>query len=336
MQHTIAVDLAKSVFQLAVSDRPGHVSQNHRLSRTQFQRFMAQQQPARVLLEACGSAHHWGRSLQRLGHSVVLLPPHRVRRYRDGNKTDKADAKALLEAFRNEDIQPVPIKSDDQQCLAALHRLRSAYVATRTARINSVRGLLREFGITIPVGAKNVVPRIHALDTDSVPPPLLIALRETASEIDHFNSRIHQVELQIGALARQIPAVVNLRSIPGIGLLTATALVAFVGNVHRFRSARHFASYLGLVPREFSSGNSRRLGSITKRGDPYLRMLLIHGARSVLWAAKAKTHPAPLHLWALATQQRRGHNIAAVALANKLARFAWIVWNQDRPFSLVA
>lgn len=336
MQHTIAVDLAKSVFQVAVSHHPGRVSQNHRFSRSQFQRFMAQQQPARVLLEACGSAHHWGRHLQQLGHAVTLLPPHHVRRYRDGNKTDKADTKAILEAFRNEDIQPIPIKSHDQQSLAALHRLRSAYKNTRTARINTIRGLLREFGITIPVGAKNVIPHVHALESDSVPGPLLIALRETATEIDYLDTRIHQVEVQIDFLARQIPTVGHLRSIPGIGLLTATALVAFVGDVRRFPSARRFAGYLGLVPKEHSSGSKRRLGAISKRGDTYLRMLLIHGARSVLWAAKSKTNPAPLYLWALDIQQRRGHNIAAVALANKLARFAWIIWKDDRPFRLPA
>jgi len=157
MKHTtIAVDVAKSVFEVAVSSRPGQVDKCHRLSRSAFSRFFAERQPACVLLEACGSAHHWARRIQSLGHQVLLLPPHKVRPYVTGNKTDRADAKGLLEAQRNEQILPVPVKTLDQQALAALHRLRSTWLAARTARINTVRGVLREFGITIPVGARRV------------------------------------------------------------------------------------------------------------------------------------------------------------------------------------
>ena len=337
MKHTtIAVDVAKSVFEIAVSDQPGRVSERHRLSRNAFLNFFAERQPATVLMEACGSAHHWGRRIQNLGHRVVLLPPHRTRPYVPGNKTDRTDAKGLLEAQRNELIQPVPVKSIDQQALSALHRLRSAWLAARAARINTVRGVLREFGIAIPLGSKRVVPIVQALleDADSgLPHSVRPALHEVQAEILELERRMRSVEHQLRALARQTPVVHKLRTIPGVGLITATALVAFVGDVGRFPSARHFASYLGLTPRERSSGLRRRLGAISKRGDVYIRMLLTHGARAVLWKAKSRKHPDRLRAWALRVEHLRGHNKAAIALANKLARIIWAVWRRDLEFT---
>jgi transposase len=261
-----------------------------------------------------------------------------VKRYRDGNKTDRTDTKSLLEASRNEEIRPVPLKSVPQQTITSLHRLRSAWMATRTARINTMRGLLRELGWTIPLGAKKVVPSVIELLADpeaAIPSALQAALGQACDEIGELESRIKRTERQLEALAREIPAVRHLRSIPGIGLLTATALAAFVGDVRRFPSARHFASYLGLTPRERSSGNLRRLGRISKRGDAYLRTLLTHGGRAVLRAAHMALAPTRLHAWALAVQQRRNHNVAAIAVAHKLARIAWAVWRQERPFSPV-
>jgi transposase len=336
MQSTlIAVDLAKNVFEIAVSRQPGKVAERHRLSRARFLRFFAERQPAVVLLEATGSAHYWGRELSQLGHQPVLLPPRAVQRYRDGNKSDRTDTKAMLEASRNEAIRPVPLKSVAQQTLTSLHRLRSAWMATRTARINNLRGLLRELGFVIPLGAKKVLPTIRALiaDADSaIPLALRPLLTEACEEIDQLERRVRSAERQLEALAKGIPAVRYLRSIPGIGLLTATALVAFVGDVRRFPTARHFASFLGLTPKERSSGDQRRLGRISKRGDTYLRMLLTHGARAVLRVAHVTKSPTRLHAWALAVQQRRNHNIAAIALANKLARIVWAVWRQERPF----
>ena len=333
MKPTIAVDLAKSVFEVAVSQRPGRVEQRRRLSRRRFLPFFAQQPPATVLLEACSSAHFWARQLRDLGHEAVLLPPRHVRPYRQGNKTDRADAKALLEAHRNEDIRPVPVKTVEQHALTALPRLRSGWIATRTARINAVRGILRELGLTIPVGAQRVVLCVRALlDDDAIPESLRVSLLEACDEIRSLEEKVRSTERQLEALGRQIAAVGHLRSVPGIGLLTATALVASVGDVRRFPSGRHFASFLGLTPKEHSSGHVRRLGRISKRGDAYLRTLLIHGARSVLWAAKSKKEPDRLRLWALELEQSRGHNKAAVALANKLARFAWVVLNERRNF----
>jgi transposase len=327
VQHTtIAVDVAKSVFEVAVSQRPGRVSSSHRLTRKRFARFLAEQAPATVVMEACGMAHGWGREAQARGHEVRLLPPRDVRPYVRGNKTDRSDARALLEAYRNEAIRPVPVKSIEQHALTGLHRLRAAWVATRTSRLNTIRGLLRELGLMIPVGSRQVVPRVWELVSEvesGVPELLRPVLAEAAREVAELERRIGEVEAQLEGIARQSPLVCRLRTIPGVGLLTATALVASLGDLRRFPSARHFASSLGLTPRESSSGNVRRLGRITKRGDPYLRTLLIHGARSVLHHAKRHPRPDRLRAWALERERARGHNKAAVAVANKLARIVW-------------
>jgi transposase len=328
---TIAMDLAKSVFQVAVSRRPGKVSESYRLTRSQVLRFFGERQPALVVLEACGTAHFWARQLQGLGHRVRLLPPHAVRCYVHRSKTDRADAEALLEAQRNEQIHEVPVKSLAQQTLAGLHRLRSAWMADRTARLNLVRGLLREFGVSIPVGARHVLVQTLA-NLDQLPEPLRPMLGLACEEIREIEVRIGAVEKQLRVLAQQTPEVERLQSIPGIGLLTATAMMALVGDVRRFPSGRHFASYLGLTPREHSSGSIRRLGSISRAGDSYLRMLLICGARSALLAGRRHPEPDRLRRWALEVQRLRGHNRATVALANKLARIVWAVWRHGKSF----
>lgn len=335
---TIAVDLAKNEFQIAVSHHPGKVAETHRVGRARFLSFFAERQPCLVLLEACGTAHSWARKIQALGYEVKLLPPHAVRPYVRGNKTDRTDAKALLEAHRNEEIHPVPVKSESQQVLTGLHRLRSAWMAERTARLNLLRGLLRELGICISVGAARVVPLVSArlAEEGEIPPALGLLLKEACDEIREMEARIAMVEKQLRALAKQTPVVKRLLSIPGVGLLGATAMVAFVGDVKRFATSRHFASYLGLTPREHSSGQVRRLGSISRRGDAYLRCLLVHGARAVLNAAKKRKELDGLRAWALRTEQRCGHNKATVALANKLARIVWAVWRSDTPFEFRA
>jgi transposase len=334
----IAVDLAKSVFEVAVSDRPGRVSRRERLPRSQFVGFFAQQPAATVVMEACGSAHYWGRRIEQLGHRVLLLPPHHVRPYVRRNKTDRADAKGILEASRNEEIHPVPVKTVAQQVLTTLHRLRSGWIAERTARINTLRGLLRELGVFIPQGAREVIPTVWALIEDAeadVPDALRPFFAELCREIREIEARIHQVEQQLAAISRQLPVVARLLSVPGVGLLTATALLAFIGDIRRFPSARHLASYLGLTPREYSSGLKRRLGRISKRGDGYLRTLLIHGARSVLLHAR-NSQTDRLRRWAHELAKTHVHNKAAVAVANKMARIVWAVWTRSQYYQAVA
>jgi len=330
----IAVDIAKAVFEVAVSHTPGKVSKVARQRRAQFLEFFAQQPAATVVMEACGSAHYWARRIEQLGHRVVLLPPHLVRPYVKRNKTDRNDAKGILEASRNDDIHPVPIKTPAQQVLTSLHRLRQGWMAERTARLNALRGLLRELGIFIPVGAEKVVPALWLLIEDAesdLPQAMREPFAAACWEIRDIEARVKMVERQLEAMAEQIPSVVDLLTIPGIGLLTATALVAFIGDARRFPSGRHLASYLGLTPREFSSGLKRYLGRISKRGDGYLRMLLIHGARSVIHHAKCQQQDR-LREWAHELSKTHVHNKVAVAVANGVARIVWAVWTRQQPY----
>jgi transposase len=337
---TVGVDLAKNVFEIALADERGHIVERQRLNRARFDRFFVNRPACRIVMEACGSAHHHARRLGSQGHEVVLLPAQYARAYVRRNKTDAADAAALVEAARCPDIRPVPIKSVDQQALQQLHRLRSQWMATRTRRLNFLRGCLREFGVSIPLGAKRAIQSVRDalanLDTP-VPPLLHFSLLELLAEIDALEQRCQQIDRELARLNEQDPVVERLLSIPGIGPLTATALRASVVDVQRFPSGRHFASWLGLTSREHSSGEHRRLGRISKQGDPYLRTLLVHGARSVLLAARAAqrrgTSPDRLRTWALDLQERRGHNKATVALANKLARIVWATWRHDRGFT---
>jgi transposase len=241
----------------------------------------------------------------------------------------------MFEAWRNSDIRPVPIKSISQQQMTALHRLRSTWTGTRTARINAVRGTLREFGIVIPIGASRVAPAVtELLESADNELPMVVRdlLHELLSEIRQLEGYVKNAERQLQALTQETPVVERLRSIPGVGLLTATALVAFIGDVNRFPSGRHFASYLGLTPREHSSGQRRYLGRISKAGDVYLRTLLVHAARSVLLSARSKPEPQYLHAWALNVQHLRGHNKATAAVANKLARIIWAVWRNGKTY----
>ena len=337
---TAAIDLAKNVFQVAITRGTGPAIEEHRLSRAQFERFFSNRSVDRVVMEACGSAHHFARRLASLGIEVILIPAQYVRAYVRRNKTDRADARALLEAVKDPDIRPVRAKSVEQQALQALHRTRSLWMATRTARINALRGFCREFGLHVPVGARTGIEAMSRAiaDGDSAIPDLLRpTLQQLLDEIRILETRIAQLERQLATVVAESPASRLLMSIPGIGLLTATALVAATGGtVQHFTSARHFASWFGLTPKESSSGNRRHLGRISKRGDKYLRMLLTHGARSVLCAAKAAasrgTGLSGIRDWVVQLTHRTHQNKAVCALANKLARICFGVLRDQTPF----
>ncbi len=263
-----------------------------------------------------------------------------MRPYVKRNKTDAADAAALLEASRCAEIVPVRVKSIEQQALQSLHRTRSLWMATRTARINALRGFCREFGIVIAPGSRVGVEQIARVLADphsSVPALLRATLSLLVEEVRLLEARIAQLETTLSAAARESQACTTLLSVPGVGLLTATAMVAATGGtVSHFKSARHFAAWFGLTPKEHSSGMTRRLGRISKRGDRYLRMLLTHGARSVLRAATVAQRAArpldALRQWVLAVQARSNHNKAACALANKLARICYAALRDQTPF----
>lgn len=336
---TVAVDLAKNVFEIAVANSDWKVTERARLTRSQFERWFQNREVSLVVMEACGSAHYWGRTLRARGIEVRLLPAQYVRAYVKRNKTDAADAAALLEAARASDIRPVAVKSVEQLALQALHRTRSAWMAGRTSRINMLRGFCREFGLEVPVGAVRGLAQMARLIADEhsgLPAMLRTPMRLVLEEIRLMEARIESIERELAEIARNSEACKVLASVPGIGLLTSTAMVAAVGDPRSFDSGRRYASFFGLTPREFSSGSSRYLGRISKRGNRYIRMLLTHGARAVLRAATLARRMGRqvdrLRSWALAVQDRTNHNKATCALANKLARIAWAVWVKHEKF----
>jgi transposase len=335
----VAVDLAKNIFELAVADANWHIARRQRLSRAKFPSFFVQLAPCQVVMEACGSAHFWARRIAALGHTVRLLPAHYVKPYVRRSKTDQADAAALIEAARCAEIREVPVKTVEAQQIQSLHRLRSQWMSTRTRYVNTLRGILREFGFAIPLGINVAKEKIGAAIADpesEVPQALRATLAEMLQEVRLLEEKILGVERELSALTRADVRVQQLRQIPGIGALTSTALRAIVGDIQRFPSGRHFASWLGLTPSERSSAERRRLGKISKQGDTYLRTLLVHGARSALLAAhraeRAGHSLDRLRRWALDCERQRGHNKATVALANRLARIVWATWTHERPF----
>ena len=326
----VAVDLAKDVFELAFADGQGRIIKRARLGRSAFARAFDNYRPLHIVMEACSSAHYWARRFTRQGHRVELLPAHAVRPYVRGNKTDRSDAAGLVEAARCEAIEPVSVKTLEQQGIQGQHRVREHFKAQRTAAINLIRGLLREFGIAIPLGATKVRPAVLEALADAendLPMHLRDTVAQVLEQIRVCEQAMAEIEARLQAFAAADLRSQRLQQAGGIGLITATALSASVGDLSRFKSGRHFASYLGLTPREYSSGSKRRLGRITKRGDVYLRMLLVRGARAVLRNAKvAHRKGQPLdrtRAWALGLADRVGHNKAAAALANKTARRLW-------------
>jgi transposase len=337
---TVGVDLAKNCFQLAEADGQYRICRRERLTRARFSQWMSNHPRCRVVMEACGSAHHWARVLSGYGHEVRLLPAQHVKAYVRRSKTDAADAAALIEASRCEEIKPVALKSVEQQVLQQLHRLRTQWQGARKARINSLRGLLREFGIDVPVGATRGIAAIReALEAadNGVPDALRPFIGQVLEEISELAHKVKSIDQSLRDLTRNDPTVQRLQQTPGVGPIVATAMRAAIADIHRFPSGRHLASWLGVTAQEHSSGERRRLGRISKQGDVYLRTQLIHGARAALLSAKRIAsrgiEPDRLRRWALETEQRVGHNKATVALANKLARIIWATWKHERSFN---
>lgn len=319
------VDLAKQVFQVHGYTAAGRRLLVRRLSRSRLRRFFeCEAVPgATVVMEACGSAHFWGRWLRERAFAPVLLPPHITRRFVIGNKHDAADAHALAVAYRCAHAHPVPIKSEHHQALQLLHRLRARRVGARTAVRNQLRALLREYGHVAGRGAAALARAVaEALDPDGeLPAPVAAMLADLRDEWRQLDASIARLDAELAAAFRADDACRRLGEILGIGVLTATALVAGVPDPARFKRGRALAAWLGLTPKEHSSGDTRWLGGITKRGNTYLRTLLIHGARSAVLRA-GRRHDATGR-WIRQLVARRGHNRAVVALANKNARIAW-------------
>jgi transposase len=330
---TIGLDLAKNAFQVHGVDERGKAVLKKQLKRAQVLPFFADLEPCLVGMEACGGAHYWARKLAELGHTVKLVAPQFVKPYVKSNKHDAADAEAICEAVARPNMRFVPVKTVEQQAILALHRARQGFVKARTAQANQIRGLVAEFGIILPQGLHSVAQRIPDIleDGENGLPGMMRQLIERRSvNLKELSRQADECEARIQAWHRENEASRRLADIPGIGPITASALVASVGDAKCFANGRQLAAWLGLVPRQSSTGGKQKLLSISKRGDTYLRTLLVHGARSVIRVAerKADKHQNWLHR----VMGRRHKNIAAVALANKNARTVWALLAYDRPY----
>ncbi len=329
---TIGMDLAKNVFQIHGVDARDKVVMRKQLRRDQVSEFFAKLPPCLVGMEACGGAHHWARKLQDFGHTVRLMAPQFVKPYVKSNKNDAADAEAICEAVTRPNMRFVPVKSVEQQAVLALHRVRQGFVKARTAQANQIRGLLAEYGLVLPQGVSALRKRLPDLletSKDGVPEVFLLLVRRLYAHLTELDQQAEALEEQIRAWHRDCALSRRLEKIPGIGPLTATALVASIADAQAFRNGRQLSAWLGLVPRQHSSGGKPTLLGISKRGDVYLRTLLIHGARAALLSAQRKQSAGP---WLKGLLGRRHVNVATVALANKNARTAWALLAHDREF----
>jgi transposase len=327
---TYGLDIAKTVFQLYWVEPSGECF-NRRFTRPALLKFLAKRAPGRVALEACGSAHWWARQLRSLGHEPVLIHAGYVRPFVQTNKTDAADAKAIWTAANQPGMRTVAPKTEAQQCLLGLHAMRRLRVKMRTMQVNQLRGMLNEFGIHFrrgrQAGLHEIVQHLAHIE-QSVPPMLFDAVRDQLQSLERLDQEIAQLDHRLDAWFRQDRACQAIADIPGIGMLTATALVATIGDARTFKSGRQLAAFLGLVPRQSGTGGKVCLGGISKRGDPYLRTLLIHGARVVLCHLRRKNQPG----WSQRLAQRRPTNVVAVAMANKTARTIWALLAHDRTY----
>jgi transposase len=331
----LGIDIAKHVFHVVGMDRTGTVVLRKRLGRGDLLPFLAQLPPLLLGMEACGSAHYWARQCRAQGHAVKLMAPQFVKPYVKSPKNDGRDAEAICEAVTRPTMRFVPIKRVEQQDVQALHRVRERLMKARTALVNELRGLCYDYGIVLPQG----VTKLHAVfqstleaEQDKLTVLTEELFRSLYDELLALEKRLASYNAQLEALAHTHPVCQRLQTIPGVGPLSATALVAAVSDATQFKNGRQFVAWLGLVPREHSTGGKARLLGISKRGDVYLRKLLVHGARTTLrWVGLKHDRRSQ---WARALMERRGKNRAAVALANKNARLAWVLMTTDQVYKV--
>ena len=326
---TYGLDIAKRIFQLYWVDHESGEIYNRKLGKQDLLEFFAQREVGLIGLEACGSAHWWRRKLMALGHEVKLIHAKFVRPFVQGNKTDAADAKAIWTAIKQPGMRTVAGKTEEQQAILALHRMRMSLIKFRTMQMNQLRGLLYEFGVTLKggrqAGLAEIQQRMAELE-EMVPGMLFEAVKGQLERLDAIETDVQDIEHKIKSWQKQQEACRKIAEIPGVGLLSATALVATMGEAGNFKSGREFAAFIGLVPRQSGTGGKVKLLGISKRGDTYLRTLLIHGARAVMFRASDK------NAWSESLLQRRPTNVAVVAMANKMARTAWAILAHGRAY----
>lgn len=327
------IDLAKNIFQLYALDDDGNEIKKQ-LKRANVVKYFVNIHPCLIGIEACSGAHFWARELSKLGHTVKIISPHFVKPFVKGNKNDANDAEAIHEALLRPSMRFVPSKTVEQQSILMLHRIRSGYVKSRTALANQIRGLLAEFGVVLPKQISRLRARllVEVADNDRLCEHVKIQFRGLYEELLHLDGRIREQESAILQIFKSNNSCQRLSTIPGIGPITATALVSSIGDVSSFKNGRELAAWLGIVPRQHSSGGKSVLLGISKRGDSYLRTLLIHGARSVLINAGKKEDRNSL--WLKELERRRGYNKACVAQANKTARIVWAILNNESTYRL--
>jgi transposase len=325
---TLGIDLAKNVFELHGVDARGECQLRRKLRRGQLLAFMAQLPPCLVAMEACGGAHYWGREFQKLGHRVKLIAPQYVKPFVRGNKTNRNDAEAICEAGLRPRMPSVAVKTEEQQAVLSLHRIRRLVDIQRKQLANQLRGLLTEFGIAIPKGMAKLQGALPEA-IERIPAVLRPWVRETQVRWLELQRRWEEQTRQIEQLAKDSSLCRRLMQERGVGPIIATAYVATIGDPVHYRNGRQVSASLGLVPRQYSTGDEVLLLSISKRGDRYLRTQLIHGARAVVRCAASKHDP--VSVWLQGLTARRGVNIASVALANKTARRLWAIWREQRP-----
>jgi transposase len=333
----LGIDIANQVFHLVGMNEQGTILLRKRLYRAQVMTFIAQLPPMLIGMEACGGAHYWARRFQEHGHEVKLMAPQFVTPYRKANKNDMRDAEAIAEAVTRSTMRFVPIKSVDQQDLQALHRVRERRMKARTALINETRGLLPAYGIIVPQGAstfrKHVLEKL-ANEATKLTPSSQELFQQLLEELAALDARIAAYDAQLAQVAQTHPVCQRLMTIPGLGELTATALVAAVSDASQFKNGRQFAAWLGVVPRQHSTGGKARLLGLSKHGDLYLRKLLVHGARRCLrWVNRKSDRRSQ---WVRSLMERRGWHRAAVALANKNARVAWALMSTEQVYRTAA
>ena len=330
---TIGIDLAKMVFQVHGVDAHGKTRLRKQLKRKDVVSFFANLEPCLIGMEACGSAHYWARKISELGHTVRLMAPQFVKPYVKTNKSDRNDAEAICEAVGRPNMRFVAVKTAPMQAVLALHRARQGFVKARTAQGNQIRGLLAEFGIVIPKGIGHIAKRLPEILEDGenrLPGMMRELLQRLGENLQDMDRQVRDLERQIMLWHRENEASRKLEAIAGIGPLTASALVATVGDAKSFKNARQVPAWLGMVPRHEGTGGNVKMGRISKRGDVYLRTLLIHGARAVI--AHIERKPDHADEWLKKLIARRNKNIAAVALAAKNTRIAWALLAHERGY----
>src|SRR3990172_2565709 len=330
---TIGIDLAKAVLQVHGVDKHGKGVLRKQLKRKDVVSFFANLEPCLIGMEACGGAHYWARKLAALGHTVRLMAPQFVKPYVKTNKSDRNDAEAICEAVARKNMRFVPVKTAEQQAVLSLHRARQGFVKARTAQANQIRGLLAEFGIVIPKGIGHIakgLPEILEDGENGLPGMMRQLLDRLGENLKEMNEQVGELERQIKLWHRENEQSRKLEAIAGIGPITASAYVASVGDAKSFKNARQVPAWLGMVPRPHGTRGKAKLGRISKRGDVYLRTMLIHGARSVI--AQFERKPDQADGWLKKLLARRNKNIAAVALAAKNARIAWALLAHERSY----